>query len=531
MAKVPQYTQDRLASSIVPVVVDNSAAQLTEKLNNNVQGLATVTLELSAKKQREVDALNAKIKSVNDTLTAYDRSIAIENEMYDIIEQEKINNIDNPQLAVKNVEARGRELITQRMSELNDNTDIAVKEKMAGIVTNSFRGKLGELRSWQQAQDTANAQGKIESMFDGLCTRASKSNDLKILSECLNFDGYMGKDGEPLSEAIKLAYGKKAPEAIAKAKSNIAKSYVIGLLDRKNPNQVEAVLNSGVLDNYLDPQLKFTLKKMANTMVNAQKSAAKRDAFFEIYNIKENATLLASTGDYTPGMYIRDKERIRQLGGKPSDFNVLLSRSVSSGKIAKKENFEQNKRLAHDKVIKAWADISGKSGKISANADLEDIIRFQELVEDNREYFTGEQYDAYMVKLTKGRVNRIKNMRTDVFGNPAGSLKGDDNYSKGYTQIYKFAKQNYKGDENKRNDAINNMSVEFVKQADRVEAQTGKPLTEAQMQSIVRGITTRQGQRTNPHLQNIPKTGALRKDKTTGRVYKVYPDGRYEVVK
>ena len=164
MAKVPQYTQDKLASSIMPVVVDNSAAQLTGHLKGNVDKIADTTFKLAAEKQKEVDAINAKIKNVNDTLTAYDRSIAIENEMYDIIEEEKANNINNPQLAVKNVETRGRELIATRMAELDNTTDIAVKEKMAGIITNSFRGKLSELHTWQVGQDTANAQGKIDSM-------------------------------------------------------------------------------------------------------------------------------------------------------------------------------------------------------------------------------------------------------------------------------------------------------------------------------------------------------------------------------
>lgn len=531
MAKVPQYTQDRLASSIVPVVVDDSMAKLTGHINNNVQTLAANTLELSAKKQREVDQLNARIKSVNDTLTAYDRSIAIENEMYDIIEEEKANNINNPQLAVKNVEVRGRELITQRMSELNETADLGVKEKMAGIITNSFRGKLSEIRSWQTAQDTANAQGKIESMIDGLCTRASKSGSMQTLSQCLNFDNYVGDDGKPLSEAIKLAYGAKGVETISKAKTTIAKSYVLGLLDRKSPNQVSAVLNSGVLDPYLDPAEKVQLKKMATTMTHAQNSAAKRDAFFEIYSIKENATLLSASGEYTPSMYMRDRKRLQQLGGKASDFNVILSKSMASNKIVNKENFNKNKQIAHDKVTKALANITGKSGKISADAELEDIIKFQDLVEENRQYFTGEQYDAYMVKFTKGRMKRIKDMRTDIFGNPQGTLRGDDAYSKGFTQIYKYAQKNYKSDTNKRTDAINNMAGEFVRQAERIEAQTGKPLTEAQMQSVVKGVQTRQAQRTNPHLQNIPKGGQLFKDKTTGRVYRIYPDGRREVVK
>lgn len=531
MAKVPQYTQDKLASSIMPVVVDNSAAQLTGHLKGNVDKIADTTFKLAAEKQKEVDAINAKIKNVNGTLTAYDRSIAIENEMYDIIEEEKANNINNPQLAVKNVEARGRELIATRMAELDNTTDIAVKEKMAGIITNSFRGKLSELHTWQVGQDTANAQGKIDSMINGLMTRASKSGSLETLAECLNFDNYIDANGNPLSDSIKMAYGNKGVKEIQKAKENIAESYIMGLLDRKTPNQVNAVLDSGALDSIISPEKKLSLKKMAKTMVTAQNSAAKRDAYFEIYNIKENATLLAAEGKYTPSMYMQDKRRIAQLGGKASDYNVILSKSMSSDKISKKENFKQNQQIAHDKVTKEWARISGKSGKISPNAELEDILKFQNLVEENREYFTGEQYDNYMIKLNKSRVKRVKDMRTDVFGRPQGTLKGDDNYSKGYTQIYKFAQTNYKGDDAKRLDAINNMTGEFVKRAERAEAQTGKPLTEAQMQSIVKGVTTRQTQRTNPHLQNIPKNGQLFKDKSSGRVYRIYPDGRREVVK
>lgn len=530
--KVPQYTQDKLASSIVPVVVDNSAAELTGRLNKNTQTIANATFELSAKKQKEVDALNAKIKNVNDTLTAYDMSISIENEMYDLIEQEKADNINNPQLALKNVEEKGRELISQRMSELDDKTDIAVKEKMAGIVTNSFRGKLSEMRTWQMGQDTANAQGKIESVINNLCTRVSKSGDLKTLQECLNFDNRTTEEGQTYSDAIKLAYGKKGVEFIQKSKSEIAKSYVLGLLDRKSPNQVSAVLDSGALDSYLDPEDRLSLKKMSKTMIDAQNAAAKRDRFFEIYSIKENATLLAATGEYTPSMFVRDKKRLVQLGGKAGDFSVILSKSMASNKINQKENYEANKRKAQDKIINELAKVTGKSGNIKADIELEKIIGVMDLVEENRDYLTPEEYKNYMLKFTKSRVKRIEGMRTDVFGRPQGELKGDDSYSKGYTQIYKFAQTNYGKDDNKRIDAINNMVGDFVRQAERIEAQQGgKPLTEAQMQSIVKGCQTRQAQRTNPALQNLPKNGATFIDKTTGKQYRIYPDGRREIVK
>lgn len=529
--KVPRYTQDKLASSITPVVVDNSAANLTAHLNKDVDSVAANTFELAAKKQKEVDAYNAKLKNINDTLTAYDKSIAIENEMYDIIEQEKEANINNPQLVVKNVEARGRELIATRMSELNDTTDIGVKEKMAGIVTNSFRGKLSELHTWQVSQDTANAQGKIESMIMGLCTRASKTGDLNTLAQCLNFDNYLDVNGNPLGDSIKMAYGAKGIKKIQEAKQDIAESFIMGLFDRKSPNQVAAVLDSGALDAFISPEKKVSLKKMSKTMVNAQTAQARTNNLLSVYNIRENATILASEGKYTPSMYAADKKALKAIGAKDSTIGVLLTQFTKSEKIAKKENFKKNQQIAHDSVSKEWARISGKTGKLSANAELEDIIKFQNLVETNRQYFTPDQYDNYMVKLNRGRVKRVKEMRTDIWGNPQGTLKGGDSYSKGYTQIYKFAQTNYKGNDSKRIDAINNMTGEFVKQAERVEAQTGKPLTESQMQSIVKGVQNRQAQRTNKHLQNIPKTGQLMKDAKTGRIYRVYPDGRNEVVK
>ena len=531
MAKVPLYVQNKLASSITPVVIDNSAAELTGKLNTDVGKISQAVFELSVKKQKEVDELNARIKSVNDTLTAYDRSIAIENQMYDIIEEEKANNVDNPQLTVKNVEQRGRDLIANEMANLNDTADLAVKEKMAGIITNSFRGKLSELHSWQVAQDTANAQNKVDNMINGLCTRASKSSNLTTLNECLNFANYTDSNGNPLSDSIKMAYGSKGEKKIKDAQTDIAKAYVLGLLDRKNPKQVHAILDSGSLDKYLNPQEQHSLRNMAKTMISAQESAAKRDKFFEIYNIKENATLLAATGEYTPSMYERDKKRITALGGKTSDYNVILSKQMSSEKTSGKKDFEQRKQEAHDKVTSAWAKISGKTGKISANAELEDIIKFQNMVEENRAYFTPEQYDNYMVKLTKSRVRRVKDMRTDWFGNPQGVLKGDDEISKGYNQIYQYTKKNYKNDDTKRIEATNDMVGEFVKQAERVETHNGKPLTEGQRQGIINGIINRQSQKTNPHLQNIPQNGQLFKDKSTGKIYRIYPDGRKEVIK
>ena len=84
MARVNIYTQQRLASSLVGVPeADLSGAAMAGNVANNAGEMAQGSLQLAAQKQAAIDAQQVKLQNINDTITAYQDSTAIETEMWD----------------------------------------------------------------------------------------------------------------------------------------------------------------------------------------------------------------------------------------------------------------------------------------------------------------------------------------------------------------------------------------------------------------------------------------------------------------
>lgn len=522
MARVPGYVQDRLASSLVGTPnLDLSGYNLAKTIEGDSAQLAQSFEQLAAKKQREIDATNAKLQNINDTLTAYQESTALETQMWEMIDKNKKEYINDPKSGMELIQREGSAMIQQGLAKFDSNP--AVKEKMAGILTNSLRGKLNEANTWRVAQDTANAKVKIQNTFNQLYTQAASTSDFNRVNSMINAFVDDGKKEIGFNNLINYTYGAKGPEEIEKVKRGLAESYILGMLDRKECNQAKAIIESGKLDAFMDPETKHKYLKMADSVIKAEEKQEKMDNMFEIFDIKQNAAILASQGKYSISQSIADNNRIVALGGKPT--TSLTTQGVRSEKIQTQQEYKANR----SKALKDITDTLGgmtKKGKIDPELELKDIVEFQNKIESYRPFLTDSEYKTYMTKVNEPKVKRIKKMGKNIFGMPYGEMSGRDTYSRSYLAIYNFAEKAYAGKENRYN-AINNMITDFVKYADQLENRQSKEMTQQQAANLCNKVIADQRRRTNPALNNIPEGGRVMMDKY-GKKVRVYPDGRYE---
>lgn len=525
MAKVTPYVQDKLASSLgyVPAFDKSAGAVAGAVAEAGKKGMDWSLKRLEAIQKQNSD-IEQKIKNIHSTMEAYEKSTEAETKLMAMIDEVKQANVMEPHKAIEEIQDRGQMIVQETMASAYDNP--GVQEKMAGILINSLRGKINETHSWVLAQNTANAKGRIQNIFGGYCTQAAGSSDIsRTLGILSKLDNPAAEDME-LIESVKWAYGAENTKELDKAKKNIASSYILGLLDREETNQVIAALDSGLLDSYLAPDDKHKYHNMANTMIKAQERQERMDNLFQIYDIKTNAILQAQKGEYTVSQANADNERIVALGGKPT--TSLVNQSIQSEKIRAKEDYTKNRTSAIKDITEELGKIS-KKGKIDSEAQLKDIIEFQNLVESKKQFLTATEYKNYMTKVNEPKIKKIRNMGKNIIGLPHGEIAKKDAWGKSYLAIYNFAEKAYAGKENQHN-AINSMITDFVRYADQYEAKTGKPLTDNEAQNLCNKVIFDQRRKTNPALNNIPENGRIMKDKN-GRTIKMYPNGKYEVMK
>ena len=171
MAKVNPYVQDRLASSLgIMPGMDTSGAELAQSLGKSVDQVQNQALNIYVAKKQEAAKNKAKLEDINHTLSAYEKSMAVESNLWGMIDKTKEEYINDPESGMEVIRLSGQATIRQAIESENNP---AVKEKMVGVLTNSFRGKMNEVNSWKLAQDTANASNKIQNTFNnyGVCHR------------------------------------------------------------------------------------------------------------------------------------------------------------------------------------------------------------------------------------------------------------------------------------------------------------------------------------------------------------------------
>lgn len=524
MARVPQYTQNQLASSLgIMPDTDMSGANLGKTIANDAGTVANSFMQLAAQKAKAVRQQQEKVADVENTIRAYRETVAVENEMYGIIDNAKQQYADDPESGLAEIQGQCEQLV---FSRLDTYKNTGVGEKLSGILTNSLRGKMSEARTWANGQKLANAKTDIQTVFNGMYTTAASSSDPSRALSLIQVLESNGESDMDFNRNVYYAYGNKGMEEIEKAKGNLAEAFFLGMLDRGESNQVVQYLESGMFDKYMTPEVKHKYKGMATSVIKAQEKQERMDNMMAIFDIKTNAVLKAAEGTYTISDAMADANKIKSLGGTPSID--IINKGIKGEKIAAEKEFKAKKSEAIKDITQTLGEMT-KKGKIDPEAELKDIISFQNKIENYKPYLTNAEYKAYMTKITGPSIKRIRKMGKNIFGMPQGDLKGNDPYNKSYLAIYNFAEKTYTGKDNKDH-AISNMLCDFVNYAEQLENKQGKEITLQQAQNLCNKVILDQRKRTNPKLNNIPENGIEMVDKN-GRRVKMYANGKYEILK
>lgn len=522
MARIPQYTQNKLASSLVGVTpVDTSGSELMGTIANGASQVAGAAFSYAsheaAKREAEIRALEQKQQNAFEDIEAYKVSIAIESQLWEMIDKTKTDYSANPAQGLKVIQDEGGKFIAETLGNIENP---GVKEKAAGIVMNSFRGKLSELHTWSRTQSTANAQTQLSESMAILSQQAGRSTNIGQIQELL------GKV-DLAKNNLDLAYGTKSSEIMTKAKTDIAKSYIMGMLDREQPELVAKTLDSKAFDSLITADERVALKKAANTMIKAKEEADKYDKLLQIVSIRQGVALAQANGTYTPSMGMEAMGKLATLEGGKGDYISIIGATTDFIKDQQKQITEAQKTQTLGNLYNAWYKITGGDETINKSSTLEDIVRFQKEVEKSRAYLSPKEYERFMTRLTRSKTKRLEKMGRNLFGFPKGDLADKDEFSGGFQYIYDWTKKHYK-DENQRVKALDEMTSTFIQAVDQVEkAQGGKPLTSKQKWNILKEIQNRQTRKINPHLSNLPAGGQRMAD-ANGNQFIAYPDGSIE---
>jgi len=523
MAKIPQYTQNKLASSLVGVIpVDTSGSELMDTIANGASQVTGAALSYAsheaAKREAEIRALEKKQQNAFEDIEAYKVSIETESQLWEMIDKVKIDYRANPAQGLKIIQDEGGKFIAETLGNIENP---GIKQKAAGIVMNSFRGKLSELHTWSRTQSTANAQTQLSESMAILSQQAGRATNIGQIQELL------GKV-DLAKNNLELAFGtKKAYETMTKAKTDIAKSYIMGMLDRGQPELVAKTLDSKAFDSLITADERVALKKAANTMIKAKEEADKYDKLLQIISIRQGVALAQANGTYTPSMGMEAMRKLATLEGGKGDYTSIIGATTDFIKDQRKQITEAQKIQALGNLYNAWYKITGGNEKINKSATLEDIVRFQKEVEKSRAYLSPKEYEKFMTKLTMSKTKRLEKMGRNLFGFPKGDLADKDEFSGGFQYIYDWTKKHYK-DENQRIKALDEMVTTYIQAVDQVEkAQGGRPLTSKQKWNILKEIQNRQIRKINPHLSNLPAGGQRMAD-ANGNQFIAYPDGSIE---
>lgn len=539
MAKIPGYTQNKLASSLVGVApVDLSGGDTMRAIAGDANQVSSAALAYgaqqiqqdriaTAKKEAEIKALEAKQQNTFDEIEAYQVSVDTEAKLWQMIDQTKIDYAHSPADGLKHIQDEGNDLIINTLNAIPSN---GVKEKAAGIIMNSYRGKLSEFHTWSRAQSTANAQTQLGGAMDTLAQQAGRSTDFGQIQQLLT-------KADSAKGNMELAFGAKAPDIINKSKTNIAKSYIMGMLDRGQPQQVAATLDSGAFDSMIDTNSRVTLKKAAGAMIKAQDEVNNFDKTLQVVGIKQRIAIAKADGSYTPSMGVEAKAKLVELQGTKSDFSTIISADIDYINGIKKKVAEKEKRdtLGHlyeeyYKLTGGGDDIDGKKNgktKLNPNVELEDVVKFQNEVEKAQSKLSPQEYEKFMAKLTKSKTDRLNKMGRGMFGLPQCELNNKDEFSGGYKYMYDWSKKHIT-DNDKRVEILDYMTSTFIKAVDQVEKNNkGKPLTSEQKWRVIKEIQHRAAKKINPHLSNLPATGQRMADANGNQII-AYPDGSIE---
>lgn len=226
-----------------------------------------------------------------------------------------------------------------------------------------------------------------------------------------------------------LAFGVNGGEILDKSKTNIAHSYIMGMLERGQPELIEPTLDSKAFDSLLDVDTRVKLKKDAETAQRRKEIDTRKEFNSNLMDLKTDLWIKASTGDVSLKEIDNAINTARNKGAGLEDIKTLVAiRNKILNPYEKHseqgERDEDNKptpKISNIKKIEATNEVTDEylsiftdKGKIRAETDLTDVVKFQNKVMNYVEkgLITKKTSDKL---LDKTRINKNKILENEPY--------------------------------------------------------------------------------------------------------------------
>jgi hypothetical protein len=385
MPKIPQYTQNQLASSLVGTPgVDASAGDVAtavqsglNTLETNIRSIAVVEYQENQRalraKQAEDRALARQQQAMIDDMDAakaqYDIDRQLDLKMAAIKEQ----NLDNPDAAVQAMAQIGPEFISEYRDNLNAN-DVVKTKAFTGSL-NRFREQLGGMQNtWAGEQKVKAGLAKFESMADwtaiNIAKNAEGTNSMLSVPQAVEWMQNFAKTSTAFS-----AIGVNEAD-IRKQTEKMAANY-LSRLSYENPDQLTQVIKQGVFDDFIDGasrnKLYNDVESHALARARDQREEQQYTTAVTMADTTHSLQMGAIRGETTPADFQAAREQAAQLKANPSTYRAIdsieaqqLNRNVS------KAESEVNKMMTEEKRQKR--EQAKALEKSQRDADLTQVL-------------------------------------------------------------------------------------------------------------------------------------------------------------
>lgn len=273
MARIPQYEQAQLASSVVGTPgVDTSATQMFNTISGAAGEVAQqAQYALTAQRQLEYQAAREARAAAKAQQKALDEvQVATETAklMPTILaRQDEIKNSTPPEQWATTFNNDLPTVLGQiENGQYSPEVKAGLQKNLAGI----FKTETDQIHSAALTQRTKNAETETANSYDALVERAGQETTVAGV-------GKLWAEADKLAAKASLVFGDaKAAELTKKAKEGMAKEYLYAATV-KSPEAVQQIIDSKAFESVLSEKDKEDFIFKAHSLVRAKEAQAKAD--------------------------------------------------------------------------------------------------------------------------------------------------------------------------------------------------------------------------------------------------------------
>jgi hypothetical protein len=483
MPKIPQYEQGQLASSLVGTPgVDTSGAAAFGAASKALGGVADTAYFLLKEKQTKLEALQKEQKAAYDAMEVAQHQFKIDSVLDNRERTAKETYVGDPDKGVSDLEVGGLADIKKYADGIEDPK---IRASVYAQSLNRHRERVGSMKTtWAGTAKIDAGKGKFASMADALTVEAGQTSQVSIGKDpATGADILKPKALDPVEaykkiqgfgEAAKpfeFVYGSELPAVVRKQQEAAAESY-LSTLAYTNPDQLEAVVESGAFNEFIDG-------KTRNEMYQKVKQYAREEKTLQM----EKEKLARTRATLQIGAKL---EKLRRSDATAADYDALAGEGASLGLTPAQTN-----------AIRASGTAAQRSAQIQQTREQKEAQRLK----------TKAAQDA-----AKTRVNAAVGGFTAFEGKlKATALNRDDNAIKALDDLQRLSADLIAADI-AHHQAYGYTSPIIANKRAKVEAYTVGIKNNRQLKRQIREVEDYQKQMAPPRFSNNPKVDLKARD-------------------